>query len=257
LKPAGQISSVELERLSAFLESGKSLYLEGYDLGQDHYQSDFFNLLGCQFISNGNDAGDISSLKGDTATFVEDLTFEYGHTPSPRCRSDVIAAVEGRQIFLSQDTVAYGIIYDSGKYRVITATFLFGALIDNQGASNKAELMKRYLQFFEGSLSVAEFSVKNANQLEFALDQNYPNPFHLTTTINFSIFDTKNLYTLSVFNLLGQEVKKFTVVNQANENYSANWDGADNNNRLLPSGVYLYQLKVNDQIITRKMNLVR
>ena len=131
---------------------------------------------------------------------------------------------------------------------------MFGALIDGEGLNNKSELMKRYLQFFEGSLSVEDFDADNDKPLDFSLKQNYPNPFRQTTIINFSFAEKNYPIALSVYNLLGQEVKKFTVING---NYAVNWDGTAFNGLPLPSGTYIYQLKTADKILSRKMNLVR
>ena len=259
MKPAGQISSVELERLVAFLNVGKSLYIEGHNFAEDHHDSEFFNLLGCHFVSDGNSAGDIWTLKGLPHTFVSDKTFQYGYFPSPRCRADIIAAAEGQLIFNSQDSLGYAAAYSNHNlhYNVITSTFLFAALVNGEGQNSKAELMRRYLQYFEGTLPVEDFKATDVFPIDFSLSQNYPNPFQQTTLINFSLLKTQNSFTFSIFNLLGQEVKKFTSINSVQHDYSLMWDGTDDNHVPVPSGVYIYQLKVGDSSLNRRMNLVR
>jgi hypothetical protein len=86
---------------------------------------------------------------------------------------------------------------------------------------------------------------------EYSLSQNFPNPFNPSTSISYSLKET-GLVTLKVFSIDGREVA--TLVNQVQEanKYSVNFNG---NN--LASGVYMYQLKVNDFSAVRKMVLMK
>ncbi len=86
----------------------------------------------------------------------------------------------------------------------------------------------------------------------YALEQNYPNPFNPSTSIKFSVKEA-GVVQLSIYNLHGQEVR--TLVNgQINAGFhSVNWDGKDARGQLVPSGVYLYKLRVNGFSQTRKM----
>jgi len=72
---------------------------------------------------------------------------------------------------------------------------------------------------------------------EYSLSQNYPNPFNPSTRINFSLPFESNV-SLSVFNILGQEVKVL-VNNQVQPvgNFNLTFDAKD-----LPSGIYFYRL---------------
>jgi len=95
-------------------------------------------------------------------------------------------------------------------------------------------------------------SVENNNTpVEFNLAQNYPNPFNPTTTISFTIKEQTSA-ELKVYDILGAEIK--TIINdQFNPgNYQVNFDATD-----LPSGIYIYQLKTNRFIQSRKMLLMK
>ncbi len=91
---------------------------------------------------------------------------------------------------------------------------------------------------------------------EFALGNNYPNPFNPETTINFSL-NKAEAVTLRIYNATGQLVR--TLVNermQAGE-WKINFNGLDSYGRSLSSGVYFYQLQSATQQITKKMVLLK
>ncbi|MBN2090579.1 SMP-30/gluconolactonase/LRE family protein [candidate division KSB1 bacterium] len=80
----------------------------------------------------------------------------------------------------------------------------------------------------------------------FNLQQNYPNPFNASTTIRYSLPES-GLVTLTIFDLLGREIKVLEKQVQASGNHQITFDANE-----LKSGVYLYQLNVDGQIKTRK-----
>ena len=88
------------------------------------------------------------------------------------------------------------------------------------------------------------------------LGNNYPNPFNPITNIAYSIKEIGNV-TLEVYNLKGQLVK--TLVNEVIEsgNHIATWNGTDNSNKPVSSGVYLYKMKSGNYISTKKMILMK
>jgi len=83
------------------------------------------------------------------------------------------------------------------------------------------------------------------------LEQNYPNPFNPTTTIMYSIPEISKV-SLTLFNLLGQEI--ITLVNDEKPagNYSVNLNAVN-----LSSGVYFYRLKAGNFVETKKMILLK
>ena len=88
---------------------------------------------------------------------------------------------------------------------------------------------------------------------------NYPNPFNPTTTISFSLTaeDAKDA-KLEIFNIKGQQVKDLTpAVSRVDGQQSVVWDGTDNGNKTVPSGIYFYKLKSNSYQQTKKMILLK
>jgi hypothetical protein len=85
----------------------------------------------------------------------------------------------------------------------------------------------------------------------YALDQNYPNPFNPTTSIVYQI-PRSGLVTLKVYDILGKQVAELVNENQEAGKYSVNFSGSN-----LPSGIYIYELKANDYLQSRKMVLLK
>lgn len=85
---------------------------------------------------------------------------------------------------------------------------------------------------------------------------NYPNPFTASTDISFNLKHTDHT-SLDIYNTLGQKVK--TLVNNDVESgvHNITWDGTDNNNQRVASGIYYYKLSQNNETTTRKMILMR
>ena len=85
----------------------------------------------------------------------------------------------------------------------------------------------------------------------FVLEQNYPNPFNPSTTLEYSISKSSNV-VLEVFNVLGQSVARLVDEHMVPGTYRMTFDASK-----LSSGVYLYRLKADDFVQTRKMVLMK
>jgi hypothetical protein len=89
---------------------------------------------------------------------------------------------------------------------------------------------------------------------EFALLQNFPNPFNPSTTIEYSL--EKDVWvTLTVFNLIGVEMTKLVNGPQAAGTYTISFN-ANAGNEHLSSGVYFYRLEAGTFIATKKLTLM-
>ncbi|MGH1362963.1 MAG: FG-GAP-like repeat-containing protein [Calditrichia bacterium] len=92
--------------------------------------------------------------------------------------------------------------------------------------------------------------------LTFHLAQNYPNPFNPSTTIEYSL-PRSSTVTLVIYNTAGQKIKTLVNAQQKAGSQMVDWDGTDDSGNRVASGIYLYRLKVEDNIFSRKMLLVR
>lgn len=85
----------------------------------------------------------------------------------------------------------------------------------------------------------------------FVLKQNYPNPFNPSTIINYQLLQASNV-ELSIYNLLGQKVETLVKSKQQAGYYTYTWNSMD-----YSSGVYIYTLKTESFVQSRKMLLLR
>ncbi|GEM_PF-1322793 len=89
---------------------------------------------------------------------------------------------------------------------------------------------------------------------EFLLSQNFPNPFNPSTTITISL-PTQSDFALTIYDLLGREVKSYAFERVPAGVHSVVWDGRDKLGKHVASGVYFYRLKANNFVATRKLLL--
>jgi hypothetical protein len=86
---------------------------------------------------------------------------------------------------------------------------------------------------------------------EYQLYNNYPNPFNPVTTIQYDLRES-GFVQLKIFDILGKEVAD--LVNEIKEQ-GRHYITFDAEN--LPSGVYVYSLRVNDFVSNRKMTILK
>lgn len=91
---------------------------------------------------------------------------------------------------------------------------------------------------------------------EFALNQNYPNPFSRNTRITFSV-PRNDVVKLSLFDLTGRRVRTLANHRFSPGIHSVKWDGKDDRGMIVSSGVYLYRLEVGQYSETKKLTFIR
>ncbi|KAA3598372.1 MAG: T9SS C-terminal target domain-containing protein [Calditrichaeota bacterium] len=108
-------------------------------------------------------------------------------------------------------------------------------------------------------LSVEISNEKQVVVDRFRLRQNFPNPFNPETTISFEVPTSNSLkrVEISVVNIKGQIVRNLVSNAFSSGNHSVVWDGKDNLGKTLSSGVYFARLKTENQILSRKMLLLK
>ena len=86
----------------------------------------------------------------------------------------------------------------------------------------------------------------------FELMQNYPNPFSDETNIPYKLNEVSNA-SVTIYNILGQEVKSFKSLEQAGGMHGIRWDGRDDFGKKVSTGVYFYRLLAKGETQVKKM----
>lgn len=90
----------------------------------------------------------------------------------------------------------------------------------------------------------------------FELLQNYPNPFNLSTVIGYTLPEASEV-RLEIFNLAGQRIACPFEGEQSGGRHQITWDGTDDHDNVVATGVYFLRLTAGDFSSVKKMNLVK
>lgn len=90
----------------------------------------------------------------------------------------------------------------------------------------------------------------------FNLQQNFPNPFNPETQISFTI-GAPGRVDLEIYNATGKRVKTLVSQNMATGSYNARWDGTNEAGHKVASGQYVYRLRLNGQVKSKIMTLLK
>lgn len=115
--------------------------------------------------------------------------------------------------------------------------YIFGGLDSDLKALRTAQ------QLVGPSTGIADRDESLQQPTQHELLSNYPNPFNSVTTINFQIAKVERELQLVIFNLMGNPVRSFQLNSLSPGNHQIQWDGRDENGRMVESGIYLAQLR--------------
>jgi VCBS repeat protein/flagellar hook capping protein FlgD len=112
----------------------------------------------------------------------------------------------------------------------------------------------------------------NTEEVEIPLKEDllniYPNPFNPETTISFNFSYEQNepyeQIELIIYNMKGQMIQKTDVILSFNRlgdgvegRHTITWDGTDSNHIPVTSGIYFARLKAGEEIVVKKMMLLK
>lgn len=96
----------------------------------------------------------------------------------------------------------------------------------------------------------------NIQPTSFSLSQNYPNPFNSSTEIEFSL-PRSGPVSLVIYDIQGREVRQLVDNNLEAGSHRIIWDGKDNSNEHVASGIYFYRLISDEATQTHRMTLLK
>jgi len=148
------------------------------------------------------------------------------------------------------DTNDYDAVIGAGitASGLIDTTTIFPGCIDDIRLFNRGLTRAEIHQFFvEGTNPQKKIEV---------LEQNFPNPFNARTVIGYTLAAPAHV-VIKVYNTTGQEIRRLIDEDQTAGPHLVPWDGTDEDNKKVNSGLYIYQVGGGDQSETRKMLLIK
>ena len=89
----------------------------------------------------------------------------------------------------------------------------------------------------------------------FSLADNFPNPFNPATTIKYALPQAADV-ELTVYNVVGQPVRKLVAEHQSAGRYVVEWDATNDSGHSLSSGMYFYRLQAGGEFLEIKKMLL-
>jgi hypothetical protein len=109
-----------------------------------------------------------------------------------------------------------------------------------------------------GMVNTQELSLNNNIVIpdQYMVYQNYPNPFNPVTTLRYGLPEN-SLVNITVYNLLGKQIK--TLINKTQDaGYkSITWDATNDYGKPVSAGIYLYRIQAGKYISTKKIVLLK
>jgi len=190
--------------------------------------------------------------------------------------AEEVESYEGCLVTVSDVTVSamnaydWGIVDDSGVECLIDDDMATMAADNYMSTLEEGTTLSQVTGIFNFSYGTYKIQVRDLADLgqlgvdenfeslprQFALHDNYPNPFNPETRIRFEVGKQENVQ-LIIYDMLGRKVRTLVNDNYDPGMYVINWDGMNDSRQPVSSGPYLYRIKAGEFIDHKKMILVR
>jgi len=121
--------------------------------------------------------------------------------------------------------------------------YVFGGMDANLKVSSHAEILIGVPTDIGTAVSNGNEQKAITHPNQHRLLANYPNPFNAATTINLELAKNESQIQLIIFNLMGESIRTFQLNSLSPGFHQIQWDGRDDRGRMVPSGIYLAQLR--------------
>ena len=109
---------------------------------------------------------------------------------------------------------------------------------------------------FEIDQSITDVETESELPTEFRVSQNYPNPFNPSTTIKFALPASEKV-SVKIYDMLGREVATLLNTQLEAGNHQVVWNGQNNYGSIVSTGVYFYRVVSGNNIVVKKMLLMK
>ena len=247
--------SEDVEGLISYLDGGGRLLMTSQDfvqrLSERGNPSDLTLIE--DYLKVGYETREIDAMAfGEPGTPFEGLQFLTAGSGGAgnQVSRDALIMHDGGMLMVtygSERIAAVGVV---GSYAALTIGFgIEGIYNDYQGWDEREDILDAALNFLGQPTSVSD--LEDMIPVHISLSQNYPNPFNPSTTIAFDL-PASGPVKLVVYDLLGRRVDVPVDVILKAGRHEISWDGKDR-----PSGVYFYRLITSNEVVTRRMTLLK
>ncbi|MEO0091653.1 MAG: hypothetical protein ABIK61_02955 [candidate division WOR-3 bacterium] len=243
--------SLEGIALENYLQNGGRMYLEGSNVWCENPYRGGYN-FNSQFGIFGLEVGtnNLGPIIGQSKTFTQGMYFNYAGANNS---IDHLEPTTGFVILKDQDD-NYGcaVAHNGRIYRTVGTSFELGGLVDASAPSTKAILLDSIMRFFGTGLTVTEEN-QNNKILRYEL-KTYPNIIKSgeLMKIYYSFFGNQSA-KIKIYNALGRCVCTLSLDSKKDNIF---WNGTDENNRYLPTGIYFIQLELPERVLGNRFVLV-
>jgi len=98
---------------------------------------------------------------------------------------------------------------------------------------------------------------ENLESQDYSLIQNYPNPFNQSTLIPYVIKKPAQNVELKIYDLSGKQVKTLVSKEESAGSYKVRWDGTNEQNIVVSSGIYFYRMTAGTFTQIKRMLVLR
>jgi hypothetical protein len=202
--------------------------------------------------------GAINEESGYNNIFIDSSKTQASNEYHLRHIESVSPSAEGTNIYLyesffdsttnqgSYKGKPVGVEYIGTDFKTVTLSIPL-YFMDQQQAQ---DLMDHIMIYKFGEITGIENEVAIVPE-EYYLYQNYPNPFNPNTIIKYSLPED-GFVNLTVYNMLGEEIKTLVNKSQKSGNYEVEFTASN-----LPSGIYFYRIQTNSFYETKKMVILK
>lgn len=148
----------------------------------------------------------------------------------------------------AQSFVVKGVVSTS----TTTVRYASVIFIDNSDTTRKFSAVTDTSGNYQLDVVVTSVRPNDHSAATFELEQNYPNPFSSSTSISYKLNKESDV-KVTIYDILGREIKDFTIGFQAAGSHGVVWDGRNNFGKKATAGVYFYRLQARGETQVKKM----
>jgi hypothetical protein len=239
-----------------YVVAGGKLYMEGgnvwfHDTAYGGYN--FCPLFNIQPVADNS--GACSGLIGYNNTFTRGLSFKYTGENSSLDR--IAASGSGVLIFKNRSSTAtLGV---AANHRTVGISFEFGGLVDSVASSTKLILADSIMRYFgttpSGGINKTEAVVRSSDAFGLKL---CPNPFRNKLDIRyyFGLDQDIKSVRIKIYDITGRLIKEIPSSLKKSQ-FNVVWRGDDMVGRKVPTGIYFICLEAGEDIINKKIILLK